>query len=224
MLKARKSKTLFGEEDHSQQVKDLTKLETSTVRKAKVNTKTEIRDLRRKETAVQAIEGFDKETEIFGFTKGQFSLADLAEAVVKKIGKCEMTISTWTAANTDITKIMEFIESGKVYSARWLIDISLQRRTPQLAQRIRDIFGNDAIRIAKNHAKFMILKNEEWQVVIRTSMNLNFNPRFEDFTIQHNPELSDFLEGIMNEIWQKQKRELQHGSPGKAEQYFYNEM
>lgn len=223
MLKEIRSKSLF-EKDNAEKVVDLTKLKANSVFVQKLNTKVQMRDLRRKQTAAESIAGFDKDVEIFGFTKGQFSLADLADAVIAKIGKCEMTISTWTAANTDITKIMELIESGSITSAKWLIDISLQRRFPQLAMRIKEVFGEDAIRIAKNHAKFMILKNDQWQVVIRTSMNLNFNPRFEDFTIQNSPALCNFMETIIDEIWNKQKPSLQDATVAEAERYFYEEM
>lgn len=223
MLKEIRSKSLF-EKDNAEKVVDLTKLKANSVFVQKLNTKVQMRDLRRKQTAAESIAGFDKDVEIFGFTKGQFSLADLADAVIAKIGKCEMTISTWTAANTDITKIMELIESGSITSAKWLIDISLQRRFPQLAMRIKEVFGEDAIRIAKNHAKFMILKNDQWQVIIRTSMNLNFNPRFEDFTIQNSPALCNFMETIIDEIWNKQKPSLQDATVAEAERYFYEEM
>jgi hypothetical protein len=80
------------------------------------------------------------------------------------------------------------------------------RRCPQLAAEIRAKFGHDAIRVTKTHAKFCTITNNEWQVALRSSMNLNQNPRLESFQVGHDPELCVFLSGVMDEIWQRQAR------------------
>lgn len=202
---------------------DLKNISAATIYSKSLNKK-EIRDLRRKQTAKEAMEGFEKGLEIFGFTKGQFSLCDLLAAILDKTGKSELVISTWTAAHTDITNMIDLINSGKITKTKWLVDISLQRRAPALTKAIRDRFGDDAIRIAKNHAKFMLIGNKDWKVVIRTSMNLNYNPRFEDFTVAHDPDLYDFMKQIIDEIWAKQNRDLANQNPYSAEKFFFEEM
>jgi len=167
--------------------------------------KTEIRKLIRKETAAEAIKGFEPGMEIFGFTKGQFSLIELIDATCDVTGPAHITVSTWTAANTDLNAAQAFLASGKLLSARFLLDFSFQRRAPGMAHSIRQQFGVDAIRVSRVHAKFVLLRNEKWSVVIRTSMNLNTNPRFEDFTISDDPAMADFLSAITDEIFQRQK-------------------
>lgn len=172
----------------------------------------DIRDLRRKQTATEAVAGLDLDgREIFGLTKGQFSLIDLIEAVLDRTGPAALSISTWTAANTDVSTALALVASGRVTAARWLVDLTFVRRCPQLAARIREAFGADAVRVTKNHAKFSILQNPTWRVVIRTSMNLNHNPRLEDFTVAHDPELADFLEAALNDLWRTQRRGLADG-------------
>jgi len=202
-------------------VSDLAKLNTRTVYTSKSRAhKRNLLSLRNKETAAMAIEGLDKEVEIFGFTKGQFSMIELIAAVLDITGPAELTISTWTAAKYDIGKILEFLETGQVTGSRWLVDLTFQRRAPELAHRIRQTFGEDAIRIAQTHAEFSLIQNEEWRIVIRTSMNLNTNPRFEDFTLAHDPPLADFLEEIITEIWNRQPRKLAHGTTTEQQQFF----
>jgi len=172
----------------------------------------EIRDLRRKESAVEAVAGLNLDgREIFGLTKGQFSLIDLLDAVLATTGPAGVAISTWTAANTDVSAALAMIASGRITKARWLVDITFVRRCPQLAGRIREAFGADAIRVTRNHAKFSVITNQKWQVVIRTSMNLNHNPRLEDFTVAHDPELADFLLAAIDDVWTSQKRSLADG-------------
>ena len=41
-------------------------------------------------------------------------------------------------------------------------------------------------------------------------MNLNENPRLEDFTLAHDPELAGFLIGAMDDLWANQRRSLQN--------------
>jgi hypothetical protein len=172
----------------------------------------DIRDLRRKQTATEAVAGLDLDgREIFGLTKGQFSLIDLIEAVLDRTGPAALSISTWTAANTDVSTALSLVAAGRVTAARWLVDLTFVRRCPQLAARIREAFGADAVRVTKNHAKFSVLQNPTWQVVIRTSMNLNHNPRLEDFTVAHDPELAAFLQATLDDLWQTQRRSLADG-------------
>jgi len=200
---------------------DLTRIESPTVHRRPLKTaRRELRDQRRIESAEEAVAGFKKGVEIFGFTKGQFSFIDLIRALLDTTGPAALTISTWTAAKYDATEVLQFIRSGKVTGTRWLVDFSFQRRSPEIANAIREHFGADAMRVAKNHAKFALLQNDQWQVVMRTSMNLNTNPRFEDFTIAHDPELSTFLETIIEEIWTKQPGQLAFQRPHTIEKWW----
>jgi hypothetical protein len=167
----------------------------------------DLRDMRRSQTAAEAIGPLTRDVEIYGFTKGQFSIIDILHHCLAATGPgAHLQISTWTAANADISTVLELCNSGKVASARWLVDLTFNRRSPELAQRIRNVFGDDAIRVAKNHAKFVLLSAGEWRLVIRTSMNLNFHPRFENFQLAHDPELWAFHDAILSEVWKRQKR------------------
>lgn len=221
MLKKRDNPLLFEKFDPTF---PLEKIEAPTVVQRKSTHKREIRDLRRKQTAAEAIDGFDHDTEFYGFTKGQFSVIDLIEAAIQYTGPVNMTFSTWTAAKVDISSVIRFVESGHCKTARFLVDLTFQRRSPELAKRIRDTFGADSIRVGKNHAKFFMLRNDEWSVICQTSMNLNFNPRFENFNIRHDPDLCDFHSTIFDEIWKKQTRKMADQKACKIEQHFNNEM
>jgi hypothetical protein len=170
----------------------------------------DIRDLRRKESAAEVVAGLDLDgREIFSLTRGQFSLVDIIQAIIDRTGPANLEISTWTAANTDVSQALAMIGAGRVLRARWLVDLTFVRRCPQLAARIRSAFGDDAIRVTRNHAKFTVVHNDTWKVVCRTSMNLNHNPRLEDATIAHDPELARFLLQAMDDLWATQRRALQ---------------
>lgn len=167
----------------------------------------------RRESAVEIVKELERDgMELFGFTRGQFSLSDLIEALLEKIGPARMEISTWTAAHADVERMMLLMESGKVTACRWLVDQTFVRRVPELAARIRETFGDDSIRVTRTHAKFVTLRSEEWAVALRSSMNLNQNPRLESFQVGHDPELCDFLSSALDDVWKRQDKSLALGS------------
>ena len=169
--------------------------------------KREILDLRRISCATEAVSGLERDgMELFGLTKGQFSLTDMIEAILIKTGPADLSISTWTAANGDVTRMLELLSSGAIRSCRWLVDLTFMRRCPQLTAEIRAKFGANAIRVTKTHAKFCTITNEDWQIALRSSMNLNQNPRLESFQVGHDPVLCQFLSQVLDDIWKRQDK------------------
>lgn len=169
--------------------------------------KREIMDLRRAQCAAEAIAGLERDgRELFGLTRGQFSLVDLLEALLGRTGPAALSISTWTAAHADVATMQTLLESGRITGCRWLVDQTFVRRVPALAAQIRKQFGDDAIRVTKTHAKFCTIVNNEWQVALRSSMNLNQNPRMESFQVGHDPVLCQFLSQVLDDVWSKQSR------------------
>ena len=153
------------------------------------------------ESAKEAISGLTKTVDVFGFSKGQFSLIDIITACLERTGPAALVLSTWTAKHADLTQMMGFLKSGLVTDAKFILDFSFQRRAPAVAQAIRDTFGIESLRITRNHAKFFLLGNAEWSLTCKTSMNLNTNPRLEDFDISNDRNLFDFLSCIVADIF-----------------------
>lgn len=201
---------------------NMREIQAPTVHRARLNlARRLIRNARRVEAAAEAIRGFDRDTEIFGFTKGQWSLVELVGAVLDIIGPARFGCCTWTIASYDLTCLGSWASAGKIHGCRFLVDRTFQRRSPEQAAKVRSLFGGDALRILDNHAKFVVLRNDEWDVVIRTSMNLNPNPRFENFTLSHDPPLADFLDAILDEIWEKQDSDfIDTARPFEAVKWF----
>ena len=169
--------------------------------------KREIIDLRRIQSATEAVAGLERDgMELFGLTKGQFSLTDMIEAILEKTGPADLSISTWTAANGNVTRMLELLNSGAIRSCRWLVDLTFMRRCPQLTAEIRAKFGADAIRVTKTHAKFCTITNDDWQIALRSSMNLNQNPRMESFQVGHDPVLCQFLSKVLDDVWKRQNK------------------
>ncbi|ADG67960.1 hypothetical protein Plim_2133 [Planctopirus limnophila DSM 3776] len=210
---------------HAVKSVDVAELQAPTIHRHLLReTKRDMRDLRRRQTAAEAIAGLDHVHEIYGFTKGQFGLLQLLEAILERTGPARVSLSTWTAARHEIQTLDRHVKAGRLLSMRWLIDFSFARRDPEAAHQIRQTFGLDAIRVAQNHSKFALIEAEGWELVLRTSMNLNMNPRLEDFTLAHDPALASFLRDVLNDIWTRQKRSLADASGREQRQFFTHEL
>jgi hypothetical protein len=214
--------TLFTD---SSKAVDLARLKAPmTHRRQVTEAKRELRDVRRTASAAEAIAGLDRETEIYGFTKGQFSLLNLIQAVFAVTGPAHFSLSTWTAAAHEIESLAAMKARGDITGIRLLIDFSMARREPAMTAQMREKLGRDNIRVAATHSKFAIFQNAQWKVTLRSSMNLNMNPRNEDFTIAHDPPLASFLNVILDEVWAKQKAEVADLRPGEIIRHWNEDL
>jgi hypothetical protein len=152
----------------------------------------------------EAVGSIEHGCEIYGLSKGTWSLIDLIEHVLAHTGPADVTLSTWTAANADIGFARRLLVNGSITRLRFVVDFSFPHRQPAYCAALREAFGDDAIRITKNHAKFVLVRNAEWNVVIRTSMNLNENRRLESWEISDCPAMAGFLQEVIDELFAAQ--------------------
>jgi hypothetical protein len=162
------------------------------------------RDVRRVQYAANVAEAVgvvEHGCEIYGLCRGQYSLIDLVEHVLTYTGPADLAISTWTAAGADIDYALRLTKDGRVRSIMWLVDSSFPVRQPGYCKAMRERFGDAAIRVTQNHAKFVLIGNAEWSVVLRTSMNLNENKRLESWELSDDPELFGYLTEVVAEMF-----------------------
>lgn len=139
--------------------------------------------------------------ELFCFTKGQLLLVDILSCILDQIGPADLDIITWAIGNETINKLAGMRNAGKIKSMRLIIDSSVQSMHPEYCRKIRRVFGDESIRVTKNHAKVLIVRGGEWNLCVRSSMNLNVNRRLEYFEISDDKELADFFHEFFEEWW-----------------------
>ncbi|PFG19860.1 hypothetical protein ATL40_1436 [Serinibacter salmoneus] len=147
--------------------------------------------------------------DVVGLTFGQFSLLDLIEAGLEVTGPADVTISTWSAGFYDVEAAQRFAQLGAIRSIRFVMDSSAKRGQATPVD-VAGLFGAESIRVFRTHAKFALLRNESWDVVITTSMNLNLNPRCEQFEMTDDTDRADLFSGFVDELF----RELPEGATG----------
>lgn len=152
----------------------------------------------RGESAARCIGAIEPGCEIFGITKGDFSMIDILRHVMSEIGPCRIDIGTWTAAAADIQIAFDLLKSDDILGMRWIVDRSFPQRQERYYMALLERFGQDCVRLARFHAKFILMENERFSVAIRTSMNLNLNKRIEFYEISEGTEISGFLREIVD--------------------------
>ena len=152
----------------------------------------------RGESADRCIGEITKGCDIFGLTKGDFSMIDILRHIAKQIGPCRIDIGTWTAAAAEIKQAFDMIEDKNIVAMRWLVDRSFPARQGKYYRSLLDKFGQDSVRLARFHAKFILLENEKYTVAVRTSMNLNENKRIEFYEISEGTPISDYLRQVVD--------------------------
>ncbi len=138
----------------------------------------------------------------FGFTAGQFSFSDLIEYILNQTGPADLFISTWAASSAGLKKAFEFLDNGMLRNIRFMIDAGAKQYRDNQFGELLDKFG-DCIRTTRIHAKFAVIKNDEWNIVIRTSANLNRNLRLENFEIDENKDFTNFFVKFFDEAFKQ---------------------
>lgn len=144
------------------------------------------------QNADAATAGFATGCHIIGLTMGQFSLIDMIHSILKKTGPADLYIATWSAGIKDAHQVRWMQDTNLIRGIRLLTDHSYVNRQAKYAMAIEDLFGRENIRTSEMHAKFVVIKNEQYSVTILSSMNLNANRTCETFTIYEDKPITDF--------------------------------
>lgn len=120
---------------------------------------------------------------LFGVTKGQFSMIDLIHAALDISGDAALDLWTWCIAEYEVEAITGLLTSERVRELRLVMDWTGAKREMPVVAQLQRKFGDGCIRVTKTHAKVALITNDDWRICIRGSMNLNMNPRFEQFDI-----------------------------------------
>lgn len=147
----------------------------------------------RTEPASEALREFGRGVCLDVLTYGQFSIIDALVALLEITGPAAVKIATWTAEEFDLSMIARQLEASKMTSLNLLVDRSFVTRRPEFLAFVQHML-NGGVAVCKLHAKWMTIRNEEWNVCVRTSMNLNYNARMEFVQVSDDAELADFYD------------------------------
>ena len=155
-------------------------------------------------SASETIGPIEREMSLFAVTRGQWSMIDAIMHCLKEIRPGpHVSCWTWTIADYEVDSIHSLMVRDEVIDARLVIDITASRATMKrqpIVESWRTKFGPTSIRTCKNHAKIARVWNDEFRLLLRGSMNLNQNPRFENFDLTEGGEDFDLVTRIEDEL------------------------
>ena len=121
----------------------------------------------------KAFEGLVEGATVHAISDGTWSLTDGLCEILGIVGRCDLAVSTWTAAQADLKRAERLLRSREVKSLRLMVDRSFQTRQPGYCALARELFGDDAIRVWSSHAKFAVFSGGRFDVLYLTSANMN---------------------------------------------------
>lgn len=136
---------------------------------------------------------------VFAITRGQFSMIDAILHVIDACKPAKLTLWTWTIADYEVQAFTSLLGAG-ISEARLVIDPGGRKKNADLIRVFRDRFGPGSVKIALNHAKIALVEGNGLRVLLRGSMNLNFNPRFEQLDVTEGGPDFDLVERVMSEL------------------------
>lgn len=137
---------------------------------------------------------------IFAVTRGQFSMIDVINDLVWKMGSANVSVWTWAIAEYEVEVFTALMDRAEIQSGRLVIDYTAEIRNAGLIQQWRDRFGDETVRIVRSHAKIARVWNDEYSFLARGSMNLNYNPRFEQFDLTEGGDDFDLVASIEDDL------------------------
>tara|TARA_R110000737_G_scaffold112160_1_gene145299 strand:+ start:45 stop:734 length:690 start_codon:yes stop_codon:yes gene_type:complete len=151
-------------------------------------------------SAAEAIGPLSPGLRLFLLTRGQFSMLDMVLHVLNETGPANISVWTWAIADYEVQAMGGLMGSAGVQSGRLVVDRSAEQRSAGTVADWRTRFGVDTVRVCKNHAKIARVWNDKYRVLLRGSMNLNYNPRFEQADVSEGGEDFDLVERVENEL------------------------
>jgi len=116
-------------------------------------------------------------------------------------------VSTWCMSISDITELKRLKDIGDVGEYFFCVGEIFPSSYSNEYAKIKEWFGEDKIRVFKNHSKVYACVGDSYDFVIESSANINTNPRSEQTVITINKELTDFYIDFYKTKWQDQQKD-----------------
>lgn len=118
---------------------------------------------------------------------GSWSLHELLEFILNQTGSAHVRIASFALSEVAVRAFGRLKDENKIRSLECIFDKSCRRTKFDLLNFCQSIAE---VRLLENHAKLILIENNNWQVAINTSANFTTNQRYEAGVITTIP--SDF--------------------------------
>lgn len=152
------------------------------------------------QTASECIGTVEPGMSLFAITRGQFSMIDAVLACLDQSGPASVSLWTWTVAEYEIQCLTSMMRDKRITSGRLVIDHGARNKNAAIIAEWQKSFGLESVRYVINHSKMATIENDRFKILLRGSMNLNFNPRFEQLDISEGGPEFDLVKELENSL------------------------
>ena len=112
-----------------------------------------------------------------------------------------LSLWTWTVAEYEVEVLTRLRIDKRLGAGVLVIDGGARVKNAGIIREWQSTFGPESVRYVRNHAKIAMLQDADGlRFLLRGSMNLNFNPRFEQFDLTEGGEDFALVERIQAEL------------------------
>ena len=151
-------------------------------------------------TAAECIGVLKPGASLFAITRGQFSMIDAVLACLDQTGPAVVSLWTWTVAEYEVECLEALQNSGQITGGRLVIDYGARNKNAGIIANWKRSYGADSVRYVVNHAKIATIQTDRFRLLLRGSMNLNMNPRFEQFDLTEGGPDFDLVKEVEDEL------------------------
>lgn len=151
-------------------------------------------------SAAECIGPIEREMSLFAITRGQWSMIDAVLHTLDCVGRARLSLWTWTVAEYEVEVLDRLRRDDRLESGLLVIDYAARAKNLGIIRDWKAAFGGDSVRYVVNHAKIATVEGGGYRCLLRGSMNLNFNPRFEQFDLTEGGADFDLVREIEGEL------------------------
>jgi len=138
---------------------------------------------------------------LFAITRGQWSMIDAILHCLDEVGPSRVSLWTWTVASYEIEILTRLRLDKRITEGRLIIDAGARAKNAGIIREWQATFGAESVRYVHNHAKVACIESASGlRLCLRGSMNLNFNPRFEQFDLTEGGQDFELVRSIEDEL------------------------
>jgi len=137
-------------------------------------------------------------------------MIDAVLACLDQSGPAEISLWTWTVAEYEIECLERLRIDKRLTGGTLIIDGGARNKNAGLIRQWKSTFGPESVRYVINHSKMATILSKDFKLLLRGSMNLNFNPRFEQFDLTEGGADFDLVKRLESEL-----PVLEDNAPGK---------
>lgn len=151
--------------------------------------------------AALAIGPIEAGMSLFAITRGQWSMIDAILHCLDEVGPASVSLWTWTVAEYEVQVLDRLRTDGRITAGLLVIDYGARVKNAAIIRDWQRSFGAMSVRYVVNHSKIARIESASGlRLLLRGSMNLNFNPRFEQFDITEGGPDHDLVARIESEL------------------------